>query len=58
MTLRLPKGPKKSKTIQLMEVTEKMWKSRKNRSKPREAMKKLPNVLKAIYASNGDPTGR
>ena len=49
MTLKLPEDPKKSKTVQLMEVTEKLWKSRKYRNKAREAMKKLPNALKAIF---------
>ena len=58
MTLKLPEDPKKSKTVQLMEVTEKLWKSRKYRNKAREAMKKLPNALKAIVATNGGPTGR
>ena len=58
MTLKLPKDPKKSKTVQLMEVTEKLWKSAKYQRKAREAMKKLPNALKAIVATEGGPTGR
>ena len=58
MTLKLPKDPKKSKTVQLMEVTEKLWKSEKYQKKAREAMQKLPHTLKAIVASNGGPTGR
>lgn len=58
LTLQLPKDPKKSKTVQLMEVTEKLWKSEKYQKKAREAMKKLPNALKAIVATNGGPTGR
>jgi len=50
--------PKKSKTVQLMEVTEKLWKSDKYQKKAREAMEKLPSALKAIAATNGGPTGR
>ena len=57
MTFKLPDNPRKSKTVQLMEVTEKLWKSREYRNKAREAMKKLPNALKAIIATNGGPTG-
>ena len=30
----------------------------KNRNNAREAMRKLPNALKAIVATNGGPTGR
>ena len=58
MTLQLPNDPTKSKTVQLMEVTEKLWKSEKYQKKAREAMKKLPHALKAIIATNGGPTGR
>ena len=58
MTLKHSKDPKKSKTVQLMEVTEKLWKSAKYQRKAREAMKKLPNALKAIVATEGGPTGR
>ena len=58
MTLQLPKDPKKSKTVQLMEVTEQLWKSEKYKKKAREVMKKLPNALKAIAATDGGPTGR
>ena len=43
MTLELPEDPKKSKTVQLMEVAEKLWKSRKYQNRVREAMKKLPS---------------
>ena len=56
MTLKLPEDPKKSKTVQLMEVTEKLWKSRKYREKAHEAMKKLANNLEAVVATNGSPT--
>ena len=41
-----------------MEVAEKLWMSRKYRNKAREAMKKLPNALKAIVATKGGQTGR
>ena len=58
MTLKLPEDPKKSKTVQLMEVTQKLWKSRKYRNKARKAMKKLPDALKATAATNGGPRGR
>ena len=58
IALKLPEDPKKRKTVQLMEVTEKLWKSRKHQNKAPVAMKKLPNALKAIVATNGDPTGR
>ena len=45
MTLKLPEDPKKSKTVQLAEVTEKQWKSMKYRNKACGAMKKLSNAL-------------
>ena len=59
MTLKLREDPKKSKTVQLMEVIEKLWKSTstKFRNKALEAMKKLPNALKAIVATSGGSTG-
>ena len=41
------------KTVQLMEATEKLWKGDKYRNTAREAMKKLPNALKAIVTTNG-----
>ena len=47
-----------SKTVQLMEVTEKLWKSRNYRNNALEAMKKLPNALNAIVATKGGPIGR
>ena len=58
MTLKLPKDPLKSKTVQLMEVTEKLWKSEKYQKKAHEAITKLPIALKAIAAANDGPTGR
>ena len=58
LTLQLPEDPKKSKTVQLMEVTEKLWKSKKYKEKAFAAMKKLPNALKAILDVDGGPTGR
>ena len=57
MTLKLPDDPKKSKTVQLMEVTGKLRKSGKYRRKARIEMKKLPDALEAIVATNGGPTG-
>ena len=47
-TLELPKDPKKSKTAQLMGVTEKLWKSAKYPRETRDAMKRLTNALTAI----------
>ena len=35
MTLQLPNDPTKSKTVQLVEVTEKLWKSEKYQKKAR-----------------------
>lgn len=58
MALSLPKDPNKSKTVQLMEVTEKLWKSKKYKDKAKLAMKKLPHVLKDIIEADGGPTGR
>ena len=58
MTLKLPKDPQKSNTVQLMESTKKLWKSTKYRNKARNAMMTLLNALKAIVATNVGPTGR
>ena len=58
LTLNLPKDPRKCKTVQLMQTTEKLWKSPKYKEKARMAMKKLPNALQAIIAAEGGPTGR
>ena len=58
MTLKLPGDPKKRETVQLMDVTEKLWKGRKYRNKAHKAMKNLQNGLKAIVATNGGPTVR
>ena len=41
-----------------MEVTEKMWRSAKYQRKARDALKKLPNALKAIVATHGGPAGK
>ena len=35
LTLQLPKDLKKSKTVQLMEVTEKLWKSEQKSTRKR-----------------------
>ena len=37
---------------------EKQWKSDQYQKKAREAMKKVPNPLKATLATNGGPTWR
>ena len=58
MTLKLPEDQKKRKTVQLMEVIEKLWKSREYQNRARKAMKKLPNALKAIVTTNEGPTWR
>ena len=58
MTLKLRVERKKSEVVQLMELTEKPKNSRKYQNKAREAMKNLPNALKAVVATNGGPTGR
>ena len=58
LTMQLPEDPRKSRTVQLMEVTRKLWKSEKYKQKARLAMTKLPNALKAILEADGGPTGR
>ena len=58
MTLSLPKDPRNSKTVQLMEVTEKLWKSGKYQENAKLTAKKLSHALKDIIEADGDPTGR
>ena len=56
LALKLHEGPLKSNTVQLIEVTEELWRSQKYRDEARDAMNKLPRALKAIKAAEGGPT--
>ena len=55
LTLQLSKDPKKSKTVQLVEVTEKLWKSEKYQKKAHEAIKSFPMFSRQLLRQMVDP---
>jgi len=42
LALQIPKDPEEAKPLQLMEVTEKLWKTGKYQKKAREAIESFP----------------
>lgn len=47
-----------SETCELIDQTNKLWKSRKYKEKAKNAMKKLENAFKMVVECDGGPTGR